>query len=181
MDGPRQAYRAARPHWPGMLGAGLLATFVFTVPGAAQNLADVQRELSEMRRHYDAELKRLQRDYDARIRHLEAQLRATQKKSAPDVASSAKQSPKLVAAAVAPPSPANTASSDAPLVPSTPAPASPLAFTISTPPHEPWPVGPVTPPIGANPSASAGSFNPTIGVILQGKQALSAGIRTITG
>jgi len=63
MDGPRHASRAVRPHWPGVFGAGLIATFVFAVPGAAQNLADVQRELSEMRRHYDAALKRLQRDY----------------------------------------------------------------------------------------------------------------------
>ena len=47
-------------------------------------------------------------------------------------------------------------------------PAASPAFTIGTPPREPWPIGPVTPPV-ANAAASAGSFNPAIGVILQGK------------
>src|SRR5215831_19233493 len=168
MDGPQHAYRAVRRHWSAVLGAGLIATVAFAVPAAAQNIADVQRELSEMRRHYDAELKRLQRDYDARIRRLEAQLRAAEKKGAPPVARAATppQPPEPVAAA-APSPPANTALPEVSATPSTPAP--PPAFTISTPPHEPWPVGPVTPPPGANPSASAGSFNPAIGVILQGK------------
>jgi hypothetical protein len=99
MDGPQHASRAVRRHWPGVLGAGLIATAAFAVPGAAQNLADVQRELSEMRRHYDAALKRLQRDYGARIRHLETQLRAAQKKSAPDSAPLAKPSTEPLVAA----------------------------------------------------------------------------------
>ena len=47
-------------------------------------------------------------------------------------------------------------------------PAASPPFTIGTPPREPWPIGPVTPPV-ANAAASAGSFNPAIGVILQGK------------
>src|SRR5215468_8934461 len=117
MDGPRHASRAVRPHWPGVFGAGLIATFVFAVSGAAQNLADVQRELSEMRRHYDAALKRLQRDYGARIRHLETQLRAAQKQSAPDAAPVAKQPPEPIVAAVTAPAPKPASS---PPVPSAP-------------------------------------------------------------
>ena len=80
MNRLRHARLAARRHWPVAISAGVIATIGFSLPGAAQNLTDVQRELTEMRRHYDAELKRLQRDYDARIRRLEAQLKAAEKK-----------------------------------------------------------------------------------------------------
>lgn len=165
MDRLRHVRLAARRHWPVAISAGVIATIGFSLPGAAQNLADVQRELTEMRRHYDAELKRLQRDYDARIRRLEAQLKAAEKKPITTARGEpAKVSPEMSGAAITPP-PApgpEVAVSEMP-----PAPAS-FGFTIGTPPREPWPIGPATPP-PANASASAGSFNPAIGVILQGK------------
>ncbi|HYU11103.1 MAG TPA: hypothetical protein VEK82_00905, partial [Stellaceae bacterium] len=162
----QNAVRAARRRLPTALGAGVIATVGFSLPGAAQSVADVQRELGEMRRHYDAELKRLQRHYDARIRRLEAQLKLAEKKPIPATASTA----------TAPPEPARTQVTKLP--PSAPevtvseaAPATSARLpgvTIGTPPREPWSVGAETPPV-ANATASAGSFNPAIGVILQGK------------
>ena len=80
MDRLRHVRLAARRRWRVAISAGVIATTGFSLPGAAQNLGDVQRELTEMRRHYDAELKRLQRNYDARIQRLEAQLKAAEKK-----------------------------------------------------------------------------------------------------
>src|SRR5436190_7061561 len=86
---PRAMERGRHRHWPAALGAGVVAAIALPLPGSAQSIADVQRELTEMRRHYDAELKRLQRDYDARIRRLEAQLKLAEKKPVPATASSA--------------------------------------------------------------------------------------------
>src|SRR5262245_22959272 len=80
---PRAAARERHPVWPATLAVGMVAAVGFAAPGGAQNVADVQRELTEMRRHYDAELKRLQRDYDSRIRRLETQLKAAQSKAPP--------------------------------------------------------------------------------------------------
>lgn len=148
--------------WPAALGAGMIATIGLPLPSSAQTIAAVQRELTEMRRHYDAELKRLQRDYDARIRRLEGQLRAAQGKPSPSPVGPAEASVAPVATATPPPP------SQAPLaLPAPPAvaPKTP-AFTIGTPPREPWAIGSVTPP--SNAPAAAGAFNPSIGVILQG-------------
>src|SRR5207248_4184860 len=163
MDRLRHVRLAARRRWPVAISAGVIATTGFSLPGATQNLADVQRELTEMRRHYDAELKRLQRNYDARIQRLEAQLKAAEKKPTTAAAAPPAKAPPEVArtAITSPPAP-EIAVSEA-----LPAPAA-SGFTIGTPPREPWPIGPATPP-PANASASAGSFNPAIGVILQGK------------
>src|SRR5205814_664716 len=148
------ASRARHRQWPVAIAASVLATIGFLSSGAAQNFADVQRELAEMRRHYDAELKRLQRDYDGRIRRLEAQLKSAQSKpaAAPPVA----VQPVAATTPITPPTPPAVAVSEAASMPA----ASP-AFTIGTPPREPWPIGPVTPPL-ANAAASAGSFNPAI-------------------
>src|SRR5437763_16634354 len=93
MDRLRHVRLAARRRWPVAISAGVIATTVFSLAGAAQNFEDVQRELTEMRRHYDAELKRLQRNYDARIQRLEAQLKAAEKKPTTAAASPAKASP----------------------------------------------------------------------------------------
>src|SRR5437764_2773470 len=163
MDRLRNVRLATRRHWPVAISAGVIATTGFSLPAAAQNLADVQRELTEMRRHYDAELKRLQRNYDARIQRLEAQLKAAEKKPTTAAAAAPAKAPPEVArtAITSPPAPEITVSE------ALPAPAA-SGFTIGTPPREPWPIGPATPP-PANASASAGSFNPAIGVILQGK------------
>src|SRR5437764_3608212 len=164
MDRLRNVRLATRRHWPVAISAGVIATTGFSLPAAAQNLADVQRELTEMRRHYDAELKRLQRNYDARIQRLEAQLKAAEKKPTTAAAAAPAKAPPEVArtAITSPPAPEITVSEALP----TPAGS---GFTIGTPPREPWPIGPATPPPLANASASAGSFNPAIGVILQGK------------
>jgi len=166
MNRLRHARLAVRRHWPVAISAGLIAVIVFSLPGAAQNLTDVQRELTEMRRHYDAELKRLQRNYNARIQRLEAQLKAAEKTPIGAVAAQPANPPPAAArAAVMPPSPPPP---EVAVSETAPAPAAP-GFMIGTPPREPWPIGPVTPPPLANASASAGSFNPAIGVILQGK------------
>ena len=152
-----RARRQQHQRWPAALGAGMIATIGFPLSGSAQNVADVQRELTEMRRHYDAELKRLQRDYDTRIRRLEGQLKAAQAKPAP--APPEPVAPVAASAALPPPA------SRPAVVP--PAAAAAPAFTIGTPPEAPWAIGAASPP--GNPSASAGAFNPAIGVILQGK------------
>jgi hypothetical protein len=160
---PRALTCARHRQWPAALGAGIIAIIGFPIPVSAQNIADVQRELTEMRRHYDAELKRLQRDYDARIRRLEGQLRAAQSKPAPVGPAAASFGPVATAGAPAAPPPPPVAAT----LPGS-GPANTSGFTIGTPPREPWAIGLVTAPV-ANPSASAGSFNPAIGVILQGK------------
>src|SRR5690242_12201998 len=101
------ASRARRRQWPAALAAGVVATIGFVSSGAAQNVADVQRELAEMRRHYDAELKRLQRDYDGRIRRLEAQLKTAQSK--PIAATRVAHEPVTAANPATPPAPAAAA------------------------------------------------------------------------
>jgi hypothetical protein len=157
---PRASARERHRHWPAAVGAGMVAAIALPLPAAAQNMADIQRELAEMRRHYDAELKRLQRDYDARIKRLETQLKTARSRPSPAPVGPAEASVGPVATGV-PPSP--------PLVLAAPA-APPVArpgLAIGTPPGEPWAIGPVTPPRNAPSSASA--FNPSIGVVLQGK------------
>lgn len=166
MDRPRTIWvsiRGRNCRGPVALGAGLLAATFLGPAAAAQTVADVRRELQEIRRHYDAELKRLQRDYDARIRRLEGQLKAAQSKTPPSPVPPTPEASVGAVATVAPPPPPIAPPAGAPA-----GPAAPLTLTIGTPPREPWPIGPAAPPL-ANPSASAGSFNPAIGVILQGK------------
>src|SRR5712692_1592395 len=127
---------------PLALGASLIATIGFPSPGAAQDLADLQRELKEMRQHYDAELKRLQRDYDARIRRLEAQVKAARSKPPASAEPLQTGAPIGPVATAAPPPPPGVIAPPGP----TAAVSSPT-FTIGTPPREPWPIGPATPPI----------------------------------
>src|SRR5215813_15597842 len=88
---------AARSRWRRACGGGLVVAGFFTVPADAQELPDLQRELREMRQHYDAELKRLRRDYEARIDRLEKQVKAAESTA------SARKAPAPVAAAVPPP------------------------------------------------------------------------------
>src|SRR5215469_13895927 len=71
---------AARSRW--RRACGLVVAGFFAVPADAQELPDLQRELREMRQHYDAELKRLRRDYEARIERLEKQVKAAEASSA---------------------------------------------------------------------------------------------------
>ena len=161
---PRASAREGYRHWPAALGAGMIAAIALPLPlpAAAQNMAELQRELAEMRRHYDAGLKRLQRDYDSRIRRLETQLKAAQKAPSPSApVGPAEGSFGPVATAVPPPAP--------PLALAAPAapPAARPGLTIGTPPGEPWAIGPVTPP--RNPATSASAFNPSIGIILDGR------------
>src|SRR5215469_2267350 len=67
---------AARSRWRRACGGSLVIAGFFAIPADAQELPDLQRELREMRQHYDAELKRLRRDYEARIDRLEKQVKA---------------------------------------------------------------------------------------------------------
>src|SRR5215471_17564289 len=92
---------AARGRWRRACGGGLVVAGFFTVPADAQELPDLQRELQEMRQHYDAELKRLRRDYEVRIDRLEKQVKAAQ------AAAAAHKAP-APEATTAPPSPAET-------------------------------------------------------------------------
>jgi hypothetical protein len=89
---------AASGRWRRACGGGLVVAGFFAVPADAQELPDLQRELREMRQHYDAELKRLRRDYEARIDRLEKQVKAAES------AASTRKAPAPVATAV-PPSP----------------------------------------------------------------------------
>src|SRR5205085_4690277 len=159
----RRESRARPRYFSTAVGAGLIAALGVSSPAAAEDVSDLRRELKEMQRHYDAELKRLQSKYEARLRHLESRLNGEAK---PSVAVPAPEAlPGPVVTAAPPPQPPGTR----PAVPLPRPTANPApAITIGTPPGEPWPIGPVTPPI-INPSASAAAFNPGIGVVLQGK------------
>src|SRR5215813_61701 len=118
---------AARSRWRRACGGGLVVAGFFTVPADAQELPDLQRELREMRQHYDAELKRLRRDYEARIDRLERQVKAAESTA------SARKAPAPVAAAVPPPplpaptlpEPAANAGVEQPPAPVLPPPAPP--------------------------------------------------------
>src|SRR5215471_17055700 len=69
---------AARGRWRRACSGSLVLASFFVIPAGAQELPDLQRELREMRQHYDAELKRLRRDYEARIERLEKQVKAAE-------------------------------------------------------------------------------------------------------
>src|SRR5215831_17160485 len=56
---------AARSRWRRACGGSLVVAGFFAIPADAQELPDLQRELREMRQHYDAELRRLRRDYES--------------------------------------------------------------------------------------------------------------------
>src|SRR5215831_17385535 len=84
---------AARSHWRRACGGSLVVAGFFAIPAYAQELPDLQRELREMRQHYDAELKRLRRDYEARIDRLEKQVKAAEGTAAAHKAPSAIAAP----------------------------------------------------------------------------------------
>src|SRR5215471_16240003 len=99
---------AVRGHWRRACSGGLVVAGFFAVPADAQELPDLQRELREMRQHYDAELKRLRRDYEARIDRLEKQVKAAgeaTRKAPSTVAVAARKAPS--AATAAPPTPSS--------------------------------------------------------------------------
>src|SRR6516165_9010757 len=73
---------AVGTRWRRACGGGLVLAGFFAVPADAQELPDLQRELHEMRQHYDAELKRLRKYYEARIERLEKQVKAAEASSA---------------------------------------------------------------------------------------------------
>jgi hypothetical protein len=85
LSGPRTVMRG---RWRRACG-GLVVAGFFAVPADAQELPDLQRELREMRQHYDSELKRLRRDYETRIERLEKQVKAAETSFAAHKASSA--------------------------------------------------------------------------------------------
>src|SRR5215467_2254731 len=89
---------AARGRWRRACGGGLVVAGFFAIPADAQELPDLQRELREMRQHYDTELKRLRRDYETRIERLEKQVKAAE--------AAARKAPSTVATAAAPKAPA---------------------------------------------------------------------------
>jgi hypothetical protein len=133
---------AAHRAWPrALVVAGFLAA-----PADAQESQDVQRELRELRQHYDAELKRLRRDYEARIERLEKQVKAARKTPATAKTTSAEASPS--------PSP-------------TPTPAAPNTTAALEQPPVPALPQPAAPAPGYAPTA-ASAFNPAIGVVLNG-------------
>ena len=80
--GPPGPCVTVRSHWRHACG-GLVVAGFFAVPADAQELPDLQRELREMRQHYDAELKRLRRDYEARIELLEKRVKAAEAATPP--------------------------------------------------------------------------------------------------
>lgn len=115
--------------WPAALGAGVIASIGFSPPGAAEDAADLRREMTQMRRQYDAELKRLRRDYAARLRRLESRieegeaerrpstLQATPPAASPGpVITAAPPAPEPVLTASPAPAPAVTASAFNPAI-----------------------------------------------------------------
>jgi hypothetical protein len=139
---------AARSRWRRACGGSLVVAGFFAIPADAQELPDLQRELREMRQHYDAELKRLRRDYEARIDRLEKQVKAA------EGAAAAHNAPSAMATAPPPPSP-------------TPAPAEPAANAGLEQPPAPVLPPPAAPAPGGLASL-ASAFNPSIGVVLNG-------------
>src|SRR6266436_5842671 len=85
-----------RGRWRRACSGSLVVAGFFAIPADAQELPDLQRELREMRQHYDAELKRLRRDYETRIERLEKQVKAA------EGAASTRKAPAPVATAVPP-------------------------------------------------------------------------------
>jgi hypothetical protein len=118
---------AARGRWRRACGGGLVVAGFFTVPADAQELPDLQRELREMRQHYDAELKRLRRDYETRIERLEKQVKAAEggvaARKAPSVTATA--APPSPSPAPTPAEPATNAGLEQPPAPVLPAPVVP--------------------------------------------------------
>ena len=102
----RRASRADRRQWHATVGAGLIAAIGCSLPAAAQDISEFQRELKEMRQQYQAELNRMRHDYDARLSRLEARLKAAEhkpgiariEKAAPDQPSVAPPAEAAVAA-----------------------------------------------------------------------------------
>ena len=141
---------AVRGRWRRACGGGLVIAGFFAIPADAQELPDLQRELREMRQHYDAELKRLRRDYEARIDRLEKQVKAAAASPA------ARKAPSTVATAAPPPSP-----------PRPRRPQSPRQMPGLEQPPAPVLPPPAVPAPGGLP-ALASAFNPSIGVILNG-------------
>src|SRR5215207_7005648 len=78
----RRTLHGRRRVWPAALGAGVIASIGFSPVAMAEDNSDVRRELTQMRKQYDAELQRLRRDYDARLRRLEAKLKDAEQKPA---------------------------------------------------------------------------------------------------
>jgi hypothetical protein len=139
--------RAVHGRWRRACGSGLVVAGFLAAPVDAEEIQDVQRELRELRQHYDAELKRLRRDYEARIERLEKQVKAA-KKTAPTAEAA------LTVAAAPPPSPAT-------------APGAPGARMAFEQPPVPALPPPSTPAPGYAPTAVS-AFNPAIGVVLNG-------------
>jgi hypothetical protein len=135
---------AARCRWRHACGTGLFIAGFVSTPADAQETQDLQRELREMRQHYDTELNRLRHEYEARIERLEKRVKAAEK-------AGVAAKPLSPVAAVPPPSP-------------TPAPAASAA--LEQPPVLVMPP-PAFPAPGSAPS-QASAFNPAIGVVLQG-------------
>jgi hypothetical protein len=136
------ASRAQHRSWPAAVGAGLIAAISCSLPAAAQDISEFQRELKQMRQQYEAELNRMRRDYDARLSRLESRLKAAEGK--PSAARTER-----------------TAAGQPPIAAAAPSPAAPIAPPAELPPAVAL-AAPAAP-------ASAGAFNPAIGVVLQGK------------
>lgn len=138
----------------GMTGA---AALLAALPAAAQTTAeDVRRELREMRRAYDTELERMRRDYENRIQQLETRVRAAETRT-PQA-----QQP--------PPQPGRAPPPDLATPPPAAAPdpqsASATKGWLSTPGRQPVQSVREQPKRG---TAGANSFNPAIGVVLDGR------------
>src|SRR5215472_2142367 len=144
---PLRSCRTARGGWRRACGSGLVVAGFIATPAEAQDIQDVQRELRELRQHYDAELKRLRRDYEARIERLEKQLKTANR--APTAKTPA------TAEAVPPSSPS-------------PAPGEPGASAALEQPPAPSPPPAAPTPVPGYAPTAASAFNPAIGVVLNG-------------
>jgi len=113
-------------------------------PLSAQTIDELRREMREMRRAYDAELQRMRRDYETRLQNLETR------------APPATAQPPLQPGRAPPPD----------MTTSSMPPASPAREWLSTPGRQPVQSVKATPP---RTPANASSFNPAIGVVLDGR------------
>jgi hypothetical protein len=129
---------------PAVIGAFAAA------PAVADDLSDMRQEIQGMRQQYEQDLRRMQKDYESRLQQMERRVRAAEAKAeAAQKASSSVQ----------------------------PLPPAAVATAQAVPPTEPEIAAAAPTPVAASPPiavpggapASAGAFNPAIGVVLMGQ------------
>jgi hypothetical protein len=140
--------------------SALLATTMLAAmprPAAAQQRSDIdelRQEMQQMRQQYDAMLQQMRASYETRLREMDARLKAAEDKADQAAAPPPSAPPPALASTAAPPMSAQMAAPGPAVAPPAPGGLQPL----------PAPAGGT---VGY--TANPGAFNPSIGVILDGR------------